>query len=130
MIVDNHLSIEKKFELADSMLREYSKAKFVITSRLHVAFPCLAMNTNNVFVVPSQENEDKIVNRYTGRLKGLEDTVTILELNKGKIVNTQANPNIPSKISVNNIPENKLGYKKYSDLLLEKVSNFIRLNQE
>lgn len=130
VIVDNHLSIEKKFELADSMLREYSKAKFVITSRLHVAFPCLAMNTNNVFVVPSQENEDKIVNRYTGRLKGLEDTVTILELNKGKIVNTQANPNIPSKISVNNIPENKLGYKKYSDLLLGKVSNFIRLNQE
>ena len=48
----------------------------------------------------------------------------------GKIVNTQASPNIPSKMSVNNIPENKLGYKKYSDLLLGKVSNFIRLNQE
>lgn len=129
VIVDNHLSIDDKFELADSMLREYAKAKFVITSRLHVAFPCLAMDTKNVFVVPSQENEDKTVNRYTGRLKGLEDTVTILELKKGKIVNTQANPNIPSKIFVNNIPENKKGFKKYCDLLQEKVSNFIQLNQ-
>lgn len=123
VIVDNSLSNENKFEIADLMLKDYAKAKFVITSRLHVAFPCLAMNTKNIFIIPSEENDKKDILRYRGRLNGLEDTVTILELNNGKLVNT--NDNLPQMIDTYNIPDNKDGYLRYSKALIEKVSQFV-----
>ena len=127
VIVENALSNEKKFDLADSMLRDYSKAKFVITSRLHVSFPCLAMNTRNVFIIPSEKNEEKEVKRYSGRLKGLEDTVITLELKDGMIVNT--NDDLPKMMTPENLPDNKDGYIKYRDSLIEKVRNFVLTNK-
>lgn len=36
---------EKKFKCAEELLEKYRKAKCVITSRLHVAMPCLAFKT-------------------------------------------------------------------------------------
>ena len=126
VIVDNDLSNDKKFEIADKMLKEYSKAKLVITSRLHVSFPCLAVNTNNIFVMPSENKEEKDVMRYRGRLKGLEDTVTVLELKEGEIINT--NDILPQMITPHNFPENKKGYLYYRDSLIEKVSQFVSNN--
>lgn len=129
VIVNNHQSVERKFELADEMLNEYARAKFVITSRLHVSFPCIATGTKNVFIVPSIDKEDKEVMRYSGRLKGLEDTVNILELKKGRIINSQNNLNVPEKITESNIPENKDGYIKYRNLLERKIREFVEQNK-
>ncbi len=126
VIVDDCLSNDRKFEIADLMLKDYAKAKFVITSRLHVAFPCLAVNTNNIFVMPSENKEEKDVMRYRGRLKGLEDTVTVLELKEGEIINT--NDILPQMITPHNFPENKKGYLYYCDSLIEKVSQFVSNN--
>ncbi|MFH1254765.1 MAG: polysaccharide pyruvyl transferase family protein [bacterium] len=36
---------EEKFQFAEEILKKYSKAKCVITSRLHAAMPCLALKT-------------------------------------------------------------------------------------
>lgn len=44
-IIDNNISNEEKFTLADRMMHEYASARLVITSRLHVSFPCLAVGT-------------------------------------------------------------------------------------
>jgi hypothetical protein len=41
---------ESRFELADSILKRYEKAKLVITSRIHCALPCLAMGTDVIFL--------------------------------------------------------------------------------
>lgn len=126
VIIDNNLSNEQKFEIADMMLKEYAKAKFVITSRLHVAFPCLAMNTKNIFIIPSEDNDKKDIMRYRGRINGLEDTVTILELNKGKLINTM--DDLPQIIDSNNIPDNKEGYLRYSKALSDKIMKFVSNN--
>lgn len=85
-IVSSKISNEEKFEIADKMLKDYANARFVITSRLHVSFPCLALETPNIFVIPCIKNEEKDVMRYSGRLAGLEDTVNVLELNSGKLI--------------------------------------------
>ena len=126
VIVDNDLSNEEKFEIADRMLKDYANAKFVITSRLHVAFPCIAMSTKNVFIIPQEKNEEKGINRYRGRLNGLEDTVIVLELKDGKIINTKGS--VPQMITPQNIPDNQNGYIKYRDSLIKKVTDFVSNN--
>ena len=45
-----HQSSPKKFQRAEALLKRYSMAKLVITSRLHCALPCLAFNTPVIFV--------------------------------------------------------------------------------
>lgn len=43
-------TIDKSFLIADEILKRYSKAKLVITSRIHCALPCLAMGTPVVYI--------------------------------------------------------------------------------
>ena len=44
------LNDQQRFQLADQFLRDYSKAKLVITSRLHCALPVLSMGVPVLFV--------------------------------------------------------------------------------
>ena len=44
------LSDEEKFKLAEDYLKDYARAKLVITSRIHCALPCLAMGTPVIFI--------------------------------------------------------------------------------
>ena len=125
-IVDNSLSNEDKFELADNMMREYARAKLVITSRLHVSFPCLAVGTKNIFVYPSTKTEEKDVKRYSGRLGGLADTVTVLELDMGHLKNKY--DELPEMITEENFPAIKDGYKKYNEFLTKTVQEFVERN--
>jgi len=43
-------SEKEKIELAEALLDRYAKAKLVITSRIHVALPCLGLGTPVLFV--------------------------------------------------------------------------------
>ena len=126
VLIDNSLSIQQKFEVADQMLKLYSHAKLVITSRLHVSFPCLALHTKNIFVIPSKRTEEKDVQRYSGRLGGLEDTVTVLELDRGKLRNKF--DDLPEMITIDNFPNNKNGYQKYNENLSKTVQDFVDSN--
>lgn len=44
------VSYDQRFQLADELLEKYSKAKLVITSRIHCALPCLAMGTPVIYI--------------------------------------------------------------------------------
>lgn len=48
-----HQPSSKKFQRAEKLLKRYSMAKLVITSRLHCALPCLAFGTPVIFVSKS-----------------------------------------------------------------------------
>lgn len=41
---------ERRFARAEACLRRYAQAKFVVTSRIHCALPCLAMGTPVIFL--------------------------------------------------------------------------------
>ena len=127
-LVNNYMSNEEKFKLAEKMLHEYANARFVLTSRLHVSFPCIALHTKNIFVMPSFKTEEKDVKRYSGRLKGMGDVITVMELNGGKIINTQ--DDLPEVITIENIPDVKKGYIKYEKLLTEKINAFKSSNKK
>lgn len=44
------LSQEKRFEIARNLIKKYSTAKLVVTSRIHCALPCLALGTPTVLI--------------------------------------------------------------------------------
>lgn len=48
---------ESRFALAEQLLERFSRARLVITSRIHVALPCLAMGTPVIFVDGGLEKE-------------------------------------------------------------------------
>lgn len=49
-IHNDEIEEKDRFKLADEFLCKYSKAKLVVTSRIHVALPCLAMGTPVIFL--------------------------------------------------------------------------------
>lgn len=67
-IPDNVGDYDDKFALAESLLEKYANAKFVVTSRIHCALPCLALDTPVLYV---ENGNDKMISRC--RLDGLLD---------------------------------------------------------
>lgn len=64
---------QEKFDYSDQLLTAYSKANFVVTSRLHVSLPTIAMGVPTIFV-----QSDKIP-RSRGRFEGLLEHVNCIE---------------------------------------------------
>ncbi len=72
------VSEEDKFNYAKDMLNKYANAKFVITSRIHCALPCLALNTPVLYV-----NDVNAIKIKTCRLDGIMDLFNFVHYNKG-----------------------------------------------
>lgn len=103
---DDYLGITREY------LQRLCNAKFVITSRIHCALPCLAMGTPVLFI-----DCDLNPSRLEG-LKDLFNTITV----KGKKVSF--NFDVHGKIE--HELENPKRYLFYRNLLEEKVSKFMK----
>ena len=104
-------SQNKRFNIAKELLDKYSKAKLVITSRLHGALPCLALNTPFIFVN----------NRYSIRYEGLYEFMNTIGINATK----QFNINV--MLDENNFVINPKKYLKYSNKLKHKIKQLINI---
>lgn len=105
---------ESKLAYSDYLLRLYEKASLVVTSRIHCALPCLAMNTPVLFSI-GQYLRGKATNEDAGRLGGVEELFNKIEINKSDVLNKIELPIV-----------NKTDYKKYVELLSTKCENFIK----
>lgn len=103
---DNYLEITKQY------LQRLCNAKFVITSRIHCALPCLAMGTPVIFI-------DCDLNQ--SRLEGLKELFNTVTINGNKV-----SFNFDFKEKIDCVIENPLRYLYYKDLLLQKVSEFLK----
>lgn len=68
----------EKFNYTDSLLRAYSQSKFVITSRLHVSLPTIAMGVPTLFI------QSEKIPRSPGRFEGLLEHVNLIEYKDGE----------------------------------------------
>lgn len=102
------LDTKQKFEQAKKMLEIYEKAKLVITERIHVALPCLALKTPVIFVI-----KDKHDSRFKGILE-LFNTISVEKLRKEK-----------SSLNLEDYKKNPNKYKKLRKNNIEKCKNFI-----
>src|SRR5690554_3841176 len=71
--VKDFASEQERFDYADHLLKEYSTASLVITSRLHAALPCVAIGVPTIFIY----GED--IPRSAGRFDGLLEHVNCLQ---------------------------------------------------
>lgn len=109
---------KEKFQLAENYLNDYSKAKLVITSRIHCALPCLAMGTPVIFINGFNSTVD------TCRFDGIIDLFNRVDIDKeGNITNNFGHKGLITKdTSVQNLT-NHLPLVKG---LKEKCFSFIK----
>ena len=107
-IYNLNLTHIERFKLAKKLLVKYARAKLVITTRLHAALPCLALNTPVILV------NKKFDIRFSGLYKFL-NTIGRNEENKFEI-----------KVNVDNegFVYNSKEYLNYSIKLKEALKNF------
>lgn len=78
--LENHidgasLAPEARLEMARVYLRRLAAARFVVTSRIHCALPCLALGTPVVFVKYGQKSLSNIY-----RFRGILDHMNVIDL--------------------------------------------------
>lgn len=109
---------EIALEKAEELVKMYASAKFVVTSRIHCALPCLGLETPVIFT----ENINQSV-ASSCRLDGLKELFNIIECD-GNFLKPKFK--IEGIISdKNNIPANKDGGKLLSDKLIKTCLSFV-----
>ena len=123
-ICQEHIYYAKKFpteearlEEADRLVRLYSKASFVITSRIHCALPCLGLDTPVIYL---ERSNDTVASSC--RMNGLKDLFNVVKVNRGIL-----EPLFETKLPINkgNYPLNKSLWKEFAKNLEIKCKDFI-----
>ncbi len=120
-IMDTFHDDTEKFKYAKELLGMYSKAKFVVTSRIHCALPCLAMETPVLYVYDKEQDLTS-----TCRMDGLIQLFNIIEIDRCNISSSL----FKTKVDHNVHFENKNLYKKYRDDLIARCKDFCRNNEK
>ena len=116
-VPDSFNSDEQKFEYSRSLLKKYSEAKYVVTSRIHCALPCLGMGTPVLYV----ENINQAESSYC-RLNGLRELFNIINYDKGNL----ASEFIKTKITSDSTFKNKEVYNELYKKLSTTVEEFTK----
>lgn len=109
-------SQQDKLDYAESLVRKYSEAACVITSRIHCALPCLGLETPVVFV-ELKGDSDYSTDRFGG-LINLFNVMTWDGLNLH-------NPLISFRINKNSFPKNKEDWRLIAGKLITACKKFI-----
>lgn len=107
---------QEKLDYAETLVRKYSEAACVITSRIHCALPCLGLETPVVFVQLKGDSDYS-----TDRFGGLINLFNVMTWDG---LNLQ-NPLTSFKIGKSNFPKNKDDWKSIANNLIKKCKNFI-----
>ncbi|MDR0972977.1 MAG: polysaccharide pyruvyl transferase family protein [Prevotellaceae bacterium] len=120
MIATHKYTEEEKFQMAETLLRRYARARAVITSRIHCALPCLGMETPMVFLDGFTQQTD------TCRFAGITDMFYKVSI-KPDTEEYQANfPLEHEQITRTTLPEKNLGlHYELAASLRKTVSEFI-----
>lgn len=114
----NTFTDAQKFEMAESLLHKYAKAKLVITSRIHCALPCLAMGTPVIFV----NGFDSFVDSC--RFDGILDLFNRIDVDS-KIGNWSSNFGLEGKINKNTLVKNLEKHHALAEPMKQKCRDFI-----
>jgi hypothetical protein len=106
----------KRLQYADFLIKSYSKAKLVITSRIHCALPCLGMQTKVVYLNDVQSEETSFC-----RLDGLLNLFNVVNYNGIYLIKKFEHLGL---INDGNVPKNKREYLQYIEPLQNKCFHF------
>lgn len=125
--VSDYDTNEKMMTYAKELIHKYSKAGIVITSRIHCALPCLALETPVIFVNSETLASDSY--RPGGRFEGIADLFNMLYYTEEGLRSNNDNINVllkSGKISLNSTIDNPGLYKKLCGQLNETVVTWLK----
>lgn len=77
---DDFHSPQELFNEAERLIKLYARAKFIVTSRIHCALPCLGLETPVIYVENKQQQETSAC-----RLDGLRQLFNVIDFSKEKL---------------------------------------------
>lgn len=115
-------------EYARELIRRYAKAKFVVTSRIHCALPCLGVETPVIFVSAEGLRGNNAL-RDNSRFGGLMEMFNVVILEKRTI--SPANDIMKrllnqGKLRNNSNFENPNDYKSFRDEMIKRTREFVK----
>lgn len=114
---EHFLSDEERLKEAENLIRLYSKAKLVITSRIHCALPCLGLNTPVIFLKRLDGYECSEC-----RFDGIINLLNVIEVDSLKLT---PKFHIKGEISTNNLPPINSDWTIYSKDLDNRCTEFM-----
>lgn len=109
----------RRFTEAENVLKKYAEAKFVVTSRIHCALPCLAMGTPVIFLNFGFDQKMDLC-----RFEGITNLFNTINLDPSG--NIESNFQLPhGKIDENFEFENPEMYAQFATQLKESATAFI-----
>ena len=108
---------EQKLDRARELLRAYSGASLVVTSRIHCALPCLGMNTRVMYVNNTDQSE-----RSECRLGGIIELFNVIDYTHDALV---VRFDHDSPVGLSSAPENGTGHVGLAEALRNACRNFI-----
>lgn len=119
------LDNKELYAQAKELLNRYARAKYVITSRIHCALPCLALGTPVLFVMEGLTDEKQHMSRFRGILDHMNILTNQPKKELDALFGKPMNVYHPSEIDWNNVPANPDSFRELSDKLKERCRNFI-----
>ncbi len=113
-----YINADVGFKMADEYLKRLSSARFVVTSRIHTALPCLAMGTPVIFV--NGGFKTKVDNC---RFDGLFDFFNRIDVDNSGNSSTNFSF-VGEKININTVLKNKDLHVPFAKDLIEKCQKF------
>jgi len=104
---------------AERLVKLYASAKYVVTSRIHCALPCLGLGTPVVFTEDSLQPEVS-----SCRFGGIKELFNVLSFQKDNVVSDFG----IVWFDEHTVIVNKPLYKKYAKQLFESCEKFIKTN--
>lgn len=110
---------EDKMKYAEYLVKCYSEASCVITSRIHCALPCTGLETPVIFVEKADDNSYS-----TDRFGGLINLFNTITWDGLHLINTLTK----QKINRENFPKVKQGWETIANRLIASCLSFIKSN--
>lgn len=114
---DEYLTDKERFDRASELLYLYANSQFVVTSRIHCAFPCLGLETPVAYIRNASDSE-----KSACRLQNIEDLLHTITVYKGNIVSNF----LGKKFSTSTQFSNKSTYLKNRESLIKQCVEFIK----
>lgn len=103
---------------AERLIIKYSKAKLIVTSRIHCALPCIGLETPVIYINSTNGNYQS-----SCRLGGLLELFNVLEWKNNHLI---SNFKIEKKLSINYTIPNKKSWIPIKDKLIRTVEDFFQ----
>jgi len=123
IVQSDYPSNDSKMQLSDDLMKKYADSKLVVTSRIHTALPCIAVETPTIFVNSDNLSSSSNPIRSPGRFGGLIELLNVANYfsdEGGSVVFDQ----VEGKIGKDTVIVNEESYKEFAKKLQQDVQEF------